>query len=172
MAQLNSRGTLTRSRWDYFEHSNGVASVFGSVSSGSIGAYFVNNSTGSTALDLYTLQWTASVAGLWAITLLLPPLVLSEFPASENHIFAVASDTPTPPGLNGMFTLITSTILTYVRYSNTINAGTLAPISGNYFATLPPGWAISVNGPGSSNPCELSMTVWYQYVTDNISPAR
>ena len=172
MAQLNSRGTLTRSRWDYFEHSNGVSSVFGSVTSGGVGAYFANNSTGATAIDIYTINWSASVAGVWTITLLLPPLVLATVPATESHIFALAPDVATPPGVNGMYTAASSPYFTFIRYSAGTTGGQVAPIMGSYFATLPPSWGISIGGVGTPNPCELSMTVWYQYVTDNIAPAQ
>ena len=171
MAQLNTRGTLTRSRWDYFEHSNGVSSVYGSVASGPIGAYFANNSSGATAIDIYTINWSASIVELFGIFLLVPPLILTPLAPSESHIFALASDVGAPPGVNGMFTVNGGLGQTYVRYSAGSSGVQVAPIMGSYFATLPPGWAICVFGPGSSNPCELSMTVWYQYVTDNIAPA-
>ena len=171
MAQLNSRGTLTRNRWDYFEHSNGVASIFGSVVSGTVGCYFANNSSGATAIDIYTLNWAASVPGVWQISLLLPPLILTPLAPSESHIFALAADVAQPPGVIGMFTAVASPFQTYIRYSNGIGGDELSPIAGSYFATLPPGWAISLGGVSSMNPIEASMTVWYQYVTDNIAPA-
>ena len=171
MAQLNTRGTLTRSRWDYFEHSNGVSTIWGSVTSGPIGAYFANNSTGATAIDIYSLEWSASVSGLWGIGFFMPPLVLTAITPSESSIQAVLPDVATPPGVNGMFSLYASTYRTLTRYEGPIGGAQLAPIMGSYFATLPPGWAIVISGPGSPNPCELAMTVWYQYVTDNIAPA-
>jgi hypothetical protein len=171
MAQLNTRGTLTRARWDYFEHSNGVSSIFGSVASGFIGAYFANNSSGATAVDIYTLNWSSSVANVFTVSLLLPPLVLTPLAPSESHIFALSPDVATPPGINGMFTNFASPAQAYVRYSGASNGTQVSPILGSYFATLPPGWAISISTVGSANPCELAMTVWYQYVTDNISPA-
>jgi hypothetical protein len=171
MAQLNTRGTLTRARWDYFEHSDGVASIYGSVTSGGIGAYFANNSHGATAIDIYTLNWSASVAGLFAIGLFSPPLVLTALAPTESHIFALAPDVATPPGVVGMFTNSAGAYSTFIRYSAGSSGAQMAPIMASYFASLPPGWAISISGPGSANPCELAMTVWYQYVTDNISPA-
>ena len=171
MAQLNTRGTLTRSRWDYFEHSNGISLVWGSVTSGPIGAYFANNSTGSTAVDIYAIDWSATVAGLWGIGFIAPPLVLSPLTPGESTIFPLQPDAAIPPGINGMFTNFPALYRTLVRYEGPTGAAQLTPLMGSYFATLPPGWAISISGPGSSNPCELAMTVWYQYVTDNISPA-
>lgn len=171
MAQLNTRGTLTRTRWDYFEHSNGVSSIYGSVTSGGIGCYFANNSSGATAIDIYTINWSASVAGLWTITLMLPPFILTPIAPAEAHLFALAPDVAAPPGVNGMFSVIGSPFQTFIRYSNASSGAQVAPIMGSYFATLPPGWGITISGPGSPNPCELAMTVWYQYVTDNIAPA-
>lgn len=171
MAQLNSRGTLTRSRWDYFEHSNGVASVWGTVTSGVIGAYFVNNSTGATAIDVYTLNWSASVANLFVISLIFPQIVQTPLTPAESHIFALTGDTAQPPGAIGMYIASTGPASTFFRYSATSSGAQFAPIMGSYFATLPPGWGITCGTVGGPNPCELSMTVWYQYVTDNISPA-
>ena len=171
MAQLNSRGTQTRSRWDYFEHSNGIAFVYGSVTSGGIGAYFINNSTGATAIDVYTLDWFTSVAGLWALSLFPPGTTITPLPILESNVFCLAPDVATPPGQVGMLIVPSPTYRTFIRYSNNSNGGQVAPISGSYFATLPPGWAIAIGGPGSPNPCELSMTVWYQYVLDNVPPA-
>lgn len=172
MAQLNSRGTLTRSRWDYFEHSNGVSSIYGSVTSGAIAAYFANNSSGATAIDIYTLNWSASINTVAAIYLLLPPLVVTPITPTESHIFALAPDTATPPGVNGMCSAIAGSYQTFVRYSAGSTGVQMAPIMGNYFATLPPSWAIAIACSSVTNPIELSMTVWYQYVTDNIAPAQ
>lgn len=172
MAQLNSRGTQTRNRWDYFEHSNGVSLVWGTVTSGPIGCYFANNSTGATAIDIYTINWSSSVTGVFAVGLVIPPLILTPITPAESHIFALAPQTATPPGVNGMFSNYPATYVTYIRYSGASGGAELSPVMGSYFATLPPGWAITISGPGSPNPCELSMTVWYQYVTDNIAPAQ
>lgn len=172
MAQLNSRGTQTRGRWDFFEHSNGVASIYGQVVSGSIGAYFANNSTGAAAIDIYTLNWAASVAGVFSIALFLPPLVMAPLTPLETHLFPLQPDLAAPPGVMGMFTTSTGAYETMFRYSGGSSGAQVAPIMGSYFVTLPPDWAIGVSGLGSANPCELSLTIWYQYVTDNISPAR
>ena len=171
MAQLNTRGTLTRTRWDYFEHSNGVAFVYGSVTTGPISAYFANNSTGATAIDIYTLNWSASVAAAWSIAFLMPPLILTPIAPTESHIFPLIPDAAQPPGLVGMYTANAGAYATLQLYTQGTQTQQMAPIMGSYFATLPPGWAISVtSGPGA-NPVTLAMTVWYQYVTDNISPA-
>jgi hypothetical protein len=172
MAQLNSRGTLTRGRWDFFEHSNGWASVLGSVVSGFINAYFANNSTATLAIDIYNLTWFASVAQPWRIFILVPPLVLTPITPDEVEVHACQLDAATPPGICGMFSANTSAYFTVQRISNAITNGIIEPVAGEPFITLPPGWAIGVGGDAGSNPCELSLSVWFQPVLDNIPPAR
>ena len=77
-----------------------------------------------------------------------------------------------PPGVVGMFTAQGGVYWTIVRYSGQVSADKIAPIMGSYFCTLPPGWAIAVYGGAGATNIELSMTIWYQEVTDNITPAR
>lgn len=172
MAQLNSRGTLTRARWDYFERTDGFASIWGSVASGGIGAYFVNNSTGGTALDIYTFSWFASQALPWEIVLCGPPVTGNALAPSEWNLFALSPDHAKPAGSVGMFTALTSAYWTIVRVSNSMQGQQFAPIMGNYWLTLPPGWGVAVGATAPSTGCELSMTVFYQEVLDNIAPAR
>jgi len=171
MAQLNSRGTLTRSRWDYFEQTNGWASVYGSVTSGGIGAYFANNSTGSLALDIYNFTWFASVAVPWNVTLFVPPLVLTAFTPTDSEVHASQPDRATLAGVVGMYSASASPFFTIQRISNQVQSGIVEPVAGQPFVTLPPGWAIGIGGFAGTNPCELSLNVWYQEVTDNIAPA-
>lgn len=171
MAQLNSRGTQTRNRWDYYERSNGFATVWGSVVSGPVGAYLANNSAGAAALDIYHFTWSASVSTIVEVAFLLPPLVLSVVTPLESYVHPIQPDAAAPPGVVGMFSIFTSTYWTIKRYSAGSSGGDLSPIMGSYFVTLPPGWAIAVWTNNQPNPCELSMSVWFQEITDNIAPA-
>ena len=172
MAQLNSRGTQTRGRWDYFEHSNGIAFVSGSVTTGPIGAYFANNSTGATAIDVYTINWMASVSLTFTLMVFPPPFSLTPVTPTDSNVRALQADLAAPPGLVGMYSFGAAPYIQMLRYSAGSTGAQVAPITGNYFTTLPPGWAIAVECGVQSNPVELSMTVWYQYVTDNIAPAQ
>lgn len=171
MAQLNSRGTQTRTRWDYFEHSNGIAFVSGNVTSGPIGAYFGNNSPGSTAIDVYTINWMASVSLIFAILTYPPQFALTPLAPTDANVRALQPDLAAPPGLVGMYTVGAIPYIQMLRYSAGSTGAQVAPIMGSYFVTLPPGWAIAIECGNQTNPVELSMTVWYQYVTDNIAPA-
>lgn len=171
MAQLNSRGTLTRGRWDYFEHSNGWASVYGSVTSGGIGAYFANNSTATMQLDIYALYWFASVATIWNVTVFVPPLVLTSFTPTESQVHATQLDRATPPGVVGMYSASASPFFTIQRGSNSQSGAIVQPVPGQPFITLPPSWAIGVGGFGGANPIELSLNVFFQEVVDNVAPA-
>ena len=171
MAQLNSRGTLTRGRWDYFEHSNGWASVYGSTTTGLIGAYFANNSTATMQLDIYHLAWFASITAIWGIVLLPPPQILTTIVPTEIQIHAQQPDKATPPGTCGIYSGIGSQYYTIQRVSNSTQSGTLAPVAGEPFITLPPMWAIAVQAQPGTNPIELSLNVWFQEVLDNVPPA-
>ena len=171
MARLNSRGTLTRGRWDFFEHSNGWASVFGSVTSGGINAFFANNSTATLQIDVYNLTWFASIPLVWNVFILIPPLVLTEIPPTEIEVHACQLDAGTPPGICGMFNANSSPSFTIQRVSNATTSGIIEPVAGQPFITLPPGWAIGVGGGAVTNPCEISLNVWFQPVLDNVPPA-
>lgn len=171
MAQLNSRGTLTRGRWDFFEHSNGWASVYGSVTSGGIGAYYANNATGTLQVDVYSLFWTCSVASTWNVQLLPPPIIATAFPPTDIEIHACQPDAAQPVGSVGMFSAYGGPFFIVFHVSNSMTGQFFAPVAGEPFVTLPPGWAISVGGNSGGNPCEMSMNVWFQPMLDNIAPA-
>ena len=172
MALLNSRGTLTRGRWDYFEQSNGWASVYGSVASGPIGAYFINNSTGAIQIDVYSLYWWASSAFAWTVALFPPPFVATAITPTEVEIHAAQPDRQTPAGACGLYYNQTSAFYTLQKVSNSVESGIVQPAPGQPFITLPPSWGIGVGGGGVAGPTELSMNVWFQEVSDNIAPAR
>lgn len=172
MARLNSRGTLTRNRWDFFERTNGWASVWGSVTTGGIGCYYANNSTGTMQVDIYNVTWFASVPAPWNLLLFSPPLVFTPVTPTEIEIRPIQPDGAQPAGVCGMYSARGSTFFTIQRISNNQPSGIVAPVSGVPFVTLPPGWAIGVDSFSTSNPIELSMNVWFQEVLDNVAPAQ
>ena len=171
MAQLNSRGTMTRGRWDFFEQSDGFSFIYGSVPSGPIGAYLVNNSTGAAMLDVYNLTWAASVTTIVEVAFLLPPIIAVPVTPTESFIHPLNALSAAPPGVVGMFSTFSSVYWTILRYSNQSNYDDIAPIAGSYWVTLQPSWALAVWTNNQPNPCELTMTCWYQEVTDNVRPA-
>ena len=172
MAQLNSRGTLTRGRWDYFERTNGVAFVWGSVASGPIGAYFVNNSTGGTAIDIYAVEAASSVSAGWDTYILLPPIAGAALTPGESSVSCIKPDEATPAGAVGMFTSLTSPTRHITKIFTAYDSTLLNPIAAEPFYTLPPLWGIAVATTGGASAINLAMTVWYQEVLDNIAPAK
>jgi hypothetical protein len=172
MAQLNSRGTLTRGRWDFFERSNGVAFVYGSVGAGPIGAYFANNATSGAAIDIYAIHGSSNNAVNWDTFILLPPIAGVALTPIESWVSCVKPDEAVPAGVIGMYTSVTSVMRHLTRDSNKDQYYDLAPIAGEPFFTLPPLWGIAILSPGAPGADELSLTVWYQEVLDNIAPAR
>jgi hypothetical protein len=172
MAQLNTRGTLTRGRWDFFERSNGVAFVYGSVGAGPIGAYFINNAAGGLAIDLYAISGASSNSVLWDTYILLPPISGSAITPTESWVSCIKPDEAAPAGAVGMYSALTSATRHLTRDSNKDNYYLLNPIAGEPFFTLPPLWGIAIMTPGAPGTDELSLTVWYQEVLDNIAPAK
>lgn len=171
MAQLVSRGTLTRGRWDYFEHSNGWASVYGSTATGAIGAYYANNASGTLQVDIYSLFWACSVSSTWQVQLLPPPLILTAITPTDTEIHACQPDAAQPVGSVGMFSAYGGPFFTIFRGSNSVSGQFFNPVANYPFVTLPPGWAISVGGVGGSGTVEMSMNVWFQPMLDNVPPA-
>jgi hypothetical protein len=171
MAQLNSRGTMVRNRWDFFERTNGFAFIYGSVPSGPVGAYFANNSQGALQLDIFNLTWAASVVTVVEVAFLLPPLVLVPVGVTESFIHPLQPDSATPAGAVGMFSTFSSVYWTIQRYSNGANYDEISPIPTSYWLTLPPQWAVAAWSNDQPATNEFSMTIWYQEVRDNISPA-
>jgi hypothetical protein len=171
MANLNTRGTLTRNRWDYYESSNVWAFIYGTVASGPIYAYLFNNATAQTQLDVYMLSWSASLATLWDVALYPPQQTVTPLTPAESELHTVQPDAAAPTGAVGMAIAIATSTLYRIDHRSdspqavTINLGTSSP-----FITLPPGWILAVSGSPPSE-CELSMTVWYQQVLDNVAPA-
>lgn len=172
MAQLFSRGTLTRTRWDYFERTNGWAFVTGHVTSGGIGTYFTNNSTATMHLDIYNLTWAASVAMDWDIWLYSPPLTIIPLAPDEASVNCIQPDMAAPAGIVGMYSGSAGSFRHIQRISNSVNGGIVTPVGGMAWLTLPPLFSIAVSGNPGSNPSELSMSVWYQETLDNIAQAR
>jgi hypothetical protein len=172
MAQLNSRGTLTRGRWDYFERSNGIAFVYGSVNTGPIGAFFANNATSGASIDVYAIFASSNNAIAWDTFILLPGIAGTALTPTESWISCIKPDEATPAGYIGMWTAITSPMRHLTRDSNLDAYYEIHPIAGEPFFTLPPLWGIAVMSPGRAGTDELSMTIWYQEVLDNIAPAR
>lgn len=172
MALLNSRGTLARGRWDFFERTNGVAFVTGSVASGQIGAYFANNSLGGTAIDIYAVEASSSVSGGWDTYILLPPIAGAAVAPAEVSVSCIKPDEATPAGVCGMFSSLTSPLRHITKVYSSYDSTLLNPIAAEPFYTLPPSWGIAVVTSGGASAISLAMTVWFQEVLDNIAPAR
>ena len=137
-----------------------------------IGCYFANNSAGALALDIYNVTWFASLTLPWDMWLVPPPLQLTPMTPSGTTIISMAPDHAQPAGAVGMFTAGFTPGFRLQRISSTMNFQSLQPIAGSFWMTLPPGWIIAVSANAGTNACEMSMTVWYQEVLDNIAPAR
>jgi hypothetical protein len=137
-----------------------------------VGCYLANNSAGGTALDIYSLNFTASVATTWWAIVLLPPIVVSPVTPLSSDISPVQVDRAGLPGVLGAYSALSSPYRRIANWAAPVSDILLNPLGTMFWVSLPPGWAISAYADGGAGPLIISMTVWYQEVLDNISPAR
>jgi hypothetical protein len=172
MAQLNTRGTLTRSRLDFYEHSNCWGFVLGNVPNGGIYAYLVNNASSSLQLDVYGMKWFSSVAETWEVTVRQPVQGITPITPAWSEIHAIQPDLPMPLGVIGLASNFIPSATYYVmRQSGGATSGELEIGYRTPHIVLPPGWLIVI-GATAAAAVELSVTFFFQQVLDNIPPAQ
>jgi len=172
MALLNTRGTLVRDRLDFFETSNAWAFVFGSVASGAFAAFLNNNSTGHTQLDVYGMLWFSSIAQVWDVTLHPPIQTFTPVTPTESMILCIQPDLPAPAGFIGLASAFNSpSYYRILRQSGGAQSGTLDLGYGTAHTVLPPGWSLVLSTTATAA-VELSVTFYYQQVTDNVAQAK
>jgi hypothetical protein len=142
------------------------------VMGGSFSAYLLNNSPGPAQLDVYGVQWFSSSAQTW--NMFIVPSVVSVTPitpyAAEVH--PIQPDLPTPPGIVGLASAYNPSIAYNVlRQSGGATSGELDLGYSTPHITLPPNWAL-VLGANVTGQCELSVTFFYQQMSDIVGPAR
>ena len=172
MAQLASRGVFSRNRLDFYESSNCWAFTYGMVVSGSLSAYLLNNSSAAAQLDVYGVQWFSSSAQVWNMYIV--PAVQTVTPISSYaaEIHPIQPDLPAPPGVVGLASAYNpSTAFMVLRQSGGAMSGSLDLGYWTPHITLPPTWAL-VLGANVTAQCELSVTFFYQQVSDLVMPAR
>jgi hypothetical protein len=172
MAYLNTRGTLTRSRLDFYETSNCWGFVSGSLGTGSLGAYLLNNATTNLQLDIYGVRWFSSTPEVWSVSLVQPVQTISPVMPDETFIHCMQPDLPAPVGLVGLANALDP--LVYYRMLLTQNPATEGEIELGYgtpHAVLPPGWIMLVSTTATGN-YKMSATFFFQQVLDNVPPAQ
>jgi hypothetical protein len=172
MAQLNTRGTFVRDRLDFYEQSNCWGFVYGSVNGGGISAYLINNGAGNLQLDIYGIQWFSSTPEPWDVAVHHPVQLITPVTPIDAQIHCIQPDLPMPVGVVGMASAFTPDIYHIVLHqSGGATSGTLDIGYASPHIVLPPGWLFSVSSTVTGL-CELSMTVFYQMVLDNIPPVQ
>src|SRR5215472_9763882 len=102
MAYLNTRGTLTRSRLDFYETSNCWAFVNGNVAGGQIAAYLLNNAATAMQVDVYGMRWASSTAQPWAVTVRQPVQTITPITPTYSEVHCIQPDLPMPLGIVGL----------------------------------------------------------------------
>jgi len=172
MAYLNTRGTLVRSRLDFYETSNCWAFVYGTATASGISAYILNNASAATQLDVYGVQWFSSTPQPWDVAVHQPVQAILPLTPGEIEVHTIQPDLPAPVGVVGLASGYVADV--YYRVLRQSGGATSGQIDLGYDSphiVLPPGWLFSVSTYVSGT-CELSMTVFYQIVLDNVPPAQ
>src|SRR5262245_11942290 len=102
MAYLNTRGTLTRNRLDFYESSNCWGFVNGSAPGGTLYAYLLNNAASALQLDVYGIKWFSSTPQVWVLQVFQPVQTISPVTPGEIEIHSIQPDLPMPLGVVGM----------------------------------------------------------------------
>jgi hypothetical protein len=171
VAQVFSRGTLTRSRWDFFESSDAFANVIGPVGATSGGQpYLYNNGGGPGELDIYyaCVSFASATNFTWA--LVGPSAQFGIGLAQLQTVHAVKADGPMPLG-------VAQIAVPNGNNQKIVIAGRIDPVTfyelkfglEGPFLSLPPGYALQVI---MANPdLQASATFLYQSVVDITAPA-
>jgi hypothetical protein len=172
MAQLNTRGTLVRNRFDFYEHSNCWGFVLGNVPNGGIYAYLLNNASSPLQLDVYGMKWFSSAPETWELTVRQPVQAITPITPAWSEIHSIQPDLPMPLGFIGLANNFNPTATYFVmRQSGGATSGQLDIGYATPYIVLPPGWLIVI-GATATSAVELSVTFFYQQVLDNVAQAR
>jgi hypothetical protein len=172
MAQLNTRGTMVRNRFDFYESSDCWGFVFGSVVSGPICAYLVNNASVAAQLDVYGVTWFSSTAQPWDVTVRAPSQTVTPIAPTESQLHSIQPDQPAPLGAVGLCSAFNPDVFyRLMRQSGGATSGSIDLGYGAAHTVLPPGWFLVISASvGAAT--ELSATFFYQIVVDNVAPAH
>ena len=172
MANLNTRGTLVRTRFDFYESSNVWGCVVAAASTGNLYAYLSNNASASLQLDIYGLQWFSTVPQAWQVMLMPSIQTVTPITPVTIALLNIQPDLPAPVGVIGAASAFTpGGSYLVMKQEGGAQSGSLDLGYGTAHATLPPGWSIVV-GAGVTAATELSFTVFYQQILDNVAPSH
>lgn len=171
MANRSLRGTHTRNSWGYFESGDAWAALTFSVQSGNMYSILTNNSSGAAQLDLYKVEFSASTAARWDVSIVQTISATTPITGGEMDISALQTDKGQPPGvLSAASAIVASHVIHVHTRSDNPQHGTVELMTNGPFATLPPGWSVVVSA-AVNNPTELSTTFWYLQIIDLTAPA-
>lgn len=171
MATRAIKGVLARNDWQFFESACSIAFVEYAFSGSNGGLLFYNNTTVGSVLDVYRAELSLSNPDQigWAVTQ--GQTAFTPAAGAFTAYFPLNLAPGQPTGLIGAFTSATVGSVTKLRTRwDSVSYDHIELKNGGPFISLPPGWGVEVI-LGFTQTTTVSMTVWYQVMSDQIVPA-
>jgi hypothetical protein len=171
VAQLTTKGTLTRSRWDFYEASDAWGFATGNIGNTSgNGGFLLNNGTGPGQLDIYyaCVSFATATAFSWLVYGSNATFGINAALLSFSR--AIQTDAPQPLGLCNIAGTGGANIKANFRTRvDPVTFDEIKPGVEGPFLSLPPGFALVVNT--ASPDTTAALTFLYQIVIDIVQPA-
>jgi hypothetical protein len=171
VAQLVSRGTLVRNRWDFYEASDYITTIIGIPIAGNPTILFLQNISTGVELDVYRVAWSQATPAGVVMILAPPPLALTLGTNGGTYSVGITPTAP-GPGVNAGVAISTGqpTFFVLEQWQNNPGAAEVQLANGGAFVTLPPLWALYVQqiASGTGN---FNAVFHYQQVLDLVAPA-
>jgi hypothetical protein len=171
VAQLVSRGTLTRNRWDFFESGDAFANITAVTVATGTRLLFLTNNVPQVQFDIYRVDFAcASATSGVAIQVLQPNTPLVDQGGGVHSQAYLQVDQGTPAGQIGIALSPVELINYYLYYRPDALTAFSFELYAGPLVSLPPNFAIAVNVTSTPN-LLCGVTFWYQQVLDLLPPA-
>lgn len=171
MANRYIRGTFTRNAWDFYEV--GAAWVYGqySAAAGLVGFILNNNGIAQSYLDLFRVEVSSAIASAITWSVAAPGSSHNSIEPDLYYNRPVQLDLGQPPGDMSVYTSSPGWFAPIIKSSAAaLTHDSIELANGGAFLTLPPLYGLAVNF-NLSAPGLVTMTAWYQSITDHTPPA-
>lgn len=171
MANRYLRGTFTRNAWDFYEV--GAAWVFGSYNAGpgAVGFILRNNGIAQSYLDIFRAEVSTSIPSSISWSIAAPSAAHNSIEPTSYFNVPVQLDLGAPPGDMSVYTSPAGSFTPILKTrADSISYDAVELANGGAFLTLPPLYGLAVNF-NLSGAGVITLTAWYQSITDHTPPA-
>lgn len=171
MANRYLRGTFTRNAWDFYEL--GAAWVYGDyeASAGNVGFILNNNGIAQSYLDLFRVEVSSAVATTTSWSIVSPATPHNSLEPFFYFNRPVQIDLGQPPGDMSVTTTPATSFSPRIKSrADNVTFDSLELANGGPFLTLPPLYGLVVLF-NLSAPGLITLSAWYQSITDHTPPA-